>query len=235
MRILAIDTSNLVLSVAVVDETRMLGEWTTNKQKDHSVRLMDGIAQLLETLELEPEQLDGIAVAHGPGSYTGVRIGVAAAKSMAWSLGIPVVGVSSLEVVAANALGFAGAVVPLFDARRGQVYTACYRSKHTDAWDTVLPERIILLDEWLSLLAESLDQESILFLGDDTALHQETIRSRLIGRACFAPPAFNHARAAHLGWIGLQRLVRDADPHLLNPEYLQMAEAEAKWLAKQGQ
>jgi len=234
MRVLAIDTSNLVLSVAVVDEQRILGEWTTNKQKDHSVRLMDGIAQLLEQLELEPEQLAGIAVAHGPGSYTGVRIGVAAAKSMAWSLGIPLVGISSLEVVAANALGFTGAIVPLFDARRGRVYTACYRSQQLDALEPLLPERIVPLADWLTLLLETLDEEPILFLGDDVVLHQATIRSRLRERARFAPPAFNHARAAHLGWIGLRRLHAAGDPHLLNPEYLQMAEAEAKWLAKQG-
>lgn len=233
MPILAIDTSNLVLSVAVVDEQRVLGEWTSNKQKDHSVRLMDGIAQLLERLELEPEQLAGIAVAHGPGSYTGVRIGVAAAKSMAWSLGIPVVGVSSLAVVAANALGFAGFIVPLFDARRGRVYTACYRTRQMTSLEPMLAERIVPLDDWLTTLRETRDEEPILFLGDDAALHQTAIRTCLGERAWFAPPAYNHARAAHLGWLGLRQLDSTSDPHLLNPEYLQVAEAEAKWLEKQ--
>ncbi|MBO8164066.1 MAG: tRNA (adenosine(37)-N6)-threonylcarbamoyltransferase complex dimerization subunit type 1 TsaB [Brevibacillus sp.] len=234
MRILAIDTSNLVLSVAVADESRLLGEWTTNKQKDHSVRLMDGIARLLESLELEPEDLDAIAVAQGPGSYTGVRIGVAAAKSMAWSLGIPVVGISSLEVVAANALGFTGGIVPLFDARRGQVYTACYRSHGTESLQVTLKERIVLLDEWLLLLSQSVKEEPVLFLGDDVALHRETIIERLKDRARFAPSAYNHARASHIAWIGQRRISEAKEAHLLNPEYLQMAEAEAKWLAKQG-
>lgn len=80
MRVLAIDTSNLVLSVAVIDETHVLGEWTSNQNKNHSITLMDGISMVLDQCKMEPEELDGIAVAKGPGSYTGVRIGVATAK-----------------------------------------------------------------------------------------------------------------------------------------------------------
>jgi tRNA threonylcarbamoyladenosine biosynthesis protein TsaB len=232
MRILAIDTSTLVLSVAVVDDSRVLAEITTNRQKNHSVRLMDCISAALDESELLPEQLDAIAVAKGPGSYTGVRIGVATAKSMAWSLGIPAVGISSLLAVAANAAGFSGGIVPLFDARRGQVYTGYYQSQGLASVNEAVPERIILLREWLPLVAEIACDQPVLFLGDDVSLHRETIVERLGAKAQFAPVSFNHTRASHIGWLAAARLASAVHPHDLMPEYLQMAEAEAKWLAQ---
>lgn len=235
MRILAIDTSNLVLSVAVIDDTHMLGEYTTNMNKNHSIRLMDCIAELLDELGLAPEQLDGIAVAQGPGSYTGVRIGVATAKSMAWSLGIPLVGVSSLQAVAANAIGFSGGIVPLFDARRGQVYTGYFTSWQMERVEPKLAERIVLLEDWLTLVKAESAGQPILFLGDDLSLHRTAIEQKLGEQALFAPPGFNHPRAAHIGWISRQWFACADNPHLLKPEYLQLAEAEAKWLAKQNQ
>lgn len=232
MRVLAIDTSNLVLSVAVVEEERVLAEMTTNQQKNHSVRLMDCVSELLDATDTAPEQLAGLGVARGPGSYTGVRIGVSSAKSMAWSLGLPVIGVSSLQAVAMNALGFAGLIVPLFDARRGQVYTGCYRSEGMEAIREQVNEQIILLKEWLPLLHEQAEGKPILFLGEDVRLHREVIGQALGDQAHFASPAFNHPRAAHIGYLALCQLADGHNAHELMPEYLQLAEAEAKWLAQ---
>ncbi|QIC07341.1 tRNA (adenosine(37)-N6)-threonylcarbamoyltransferase complex dimerization subunit type 1 TsaB [Brevibacillus sp. 7WMA2] len=235
MCVLAIDTSNLVLSVAVVDDSRVRGEWTSNLNKNHSVTVMDGISTLLDELNIDPAELTGIAVAKGPGSYTGVRIGVATAKSMAWSLGIPVIGISSLEAVGMNALSFTGGIVPLFDARRGQVYTGLYRSKDCQTLDALLPERIILLTDWLDLLQQETSGEPLLFLGEDLDKHRDVISDVLGEKAMFATPAFNHPRAAPLAWTGLQQLKegKGIPAHDLVPEYLQLAEAEAKWIAKQ--
>ncbi|QQE74889.1 tRNA (adenosine(37)-N6)-threonylcarbamoyltransferase complex dimerization subunit type 1 TsaB [Brevibacillus composti] len=234
MRVLAIDTSNLVLSVAVVEEGRVLAEMTTNQQKNHSVRLMDAISLLMDETNTLPEQLTGIGVAKGPGSYTGVRIGVAAAKSMAWSLQIPVIGVSSLEAVAMNALGAPGLIVPLFDARRGQVYTAAYRSAGIQRVTAEAAERLVLLRDWCALLGQQPGKETILFMGEDLGLHREAIRTELGERAVFAPASCNHPRAAHIGLAALRRLAEGeaGHPHELVPEYLQLAEAEAKWLAQ---
>lgn len=232
MRVLAIDTSNPVLSLAVVDESRVLGEWMSNLNKNHSVGLMDGISHLLDQVNLSPDELDLIAVAKGPGSYTGVRIGVATAKSMAWSLGIPIVGVSSLHAVAAQAAFFRGGIVPLFDARRGQVYTGYYKSDDFQVNES-LPERIMLLTEWLDYLKLQTTDEQILFLGEDVSLHRSTIEDILGSRACFAVPAFNHPRAAHIACIGHKYATEAKDVHALTPDYLQLAEAEANWLAKQ--
>jgi tRNA threonylcarbamoyladenosine biosynthesis protein TsaB len=232
MRVLAIDTSNLVLSAAVVDENRVLAEMTTNLQKNHSVRLMDCISLLLDETDTPPEQLAGIAVAKGPGSYTGVRIGVAAAKSMAWSLGIPVVGVSSLQAVAMNALGFSGGIIPLFDARRGQVYTGYFEAAGLSSLTEQLQERIVLLTDWLPVIREHAGDQPLLFLGEDVALHREVIVNSLGEQARFALPSYNHPRAAHIGFLSLERIRESGNAHELVPEYLQVAEAEAKWLAQ---
>lgn len=232
MRVLAIDTSNLVLSVAVVEEHRVLAEMTTNQQKNHSIRLMDCVNELLDATGTSPEQLSGVGVASGPGSYTGVRIGVSSAKSMAWSLGIPVIGISSLQVVAMNALGFPGMIVPLFDARRGQVYTGCYRTEGMESVQASEREKIILLQEWLPQLRDQAKGEPILFLGEDVQIHQETIVQALGEQARFASPASNHPRAAHIGYLAMKKLQDGGNAHELVPEYLQLAEAEAKWLAQ---
>jgi tRNA threonylcarbamoyladenosine biosynthesis protein TsaB len=232
MRVLAIDTSNLVLSVAVVEEGRVLAEVTTNQQKNHSVRLMDCVSRLLDETDTRPEQLAGIGVAKGPGSYTGVRIGVATAKSIAWALNLPVVGVSSLQAVAQNALGFPGLIVPLFDARRGQVYSGAYRTAGMEAVEVRLAERIILLSDWLPLLCKEAAGEPILFLGEDVRLHRETIAAALGDQARFAPASHNHPRAAHIGLLALGEIEHAGSAHALVPEYLQLAEAEAKWLAQ---
>lgn len=233
MRMLAIDTSNLVLSVAVVEKARVLGELTTNLNKNHSVRLMDSISYLLEQLEMKPKELSGIAVAKGPGSYTGVRIGVATAKSMAWALGIPVVGISSLQALASNGAGFGGGIVPLFDARRGQVYTGLFQTGESLLLKLAMPERIILLRDWLPMIREQMGGQPLLFLGDDVSLHREAIVEVLGEQAVFAAPSFHLPRAAHIGWLGLTMLEKADSPHELMPEYLQVAEAEAKWLASQ--
>ncbi|WNC15362.1 tRNA (adenosine(37)-N6)-threonylcarbamoyltransferase complex dimerization subunit type 1 TsaB [Brevibacillus brevis] len=232
MRVLAIDTSNLVLSVAVVEEERVLAEMTTNQQKNHSIRLMDCISELLDATDTLPEQLGGLGVAKGPGSYTGVRIGVATAKSMAWSLNLPVVGVSSLQAVAMNALGFPGLIVPLFDARRGQVYTGAYRTEGMASVQLQEKEAIILLRDWLPMLREQAQGAPILFLGEDVRLHRETIVQELGEQAQFASPAMNHPRAAHIGFLAMRHLQDGKNAHELVPEYLQLAEAEAKWLAQ---
>lgn len=234
MNILAIDTSTFSLGVAVYSEQKVLGEFSTNIKKNHSIRLMPMISELLDEVELVPADLSAIVVARGPGSYTGVRIGVATAKSMAWSLGIPLIGVSSLEVIAWNGMHFPSLIVPLFDARRGQVYTAAYRWRE-DGVEVAEEERIVLLANALEEWRELPDQPPILFLGDDVALHRELIVERLGSRAKFAPASYSLARAAHLAAAGMKawRAGRTEDVAAFTPVYLQLAEAEAKWLAGQ--
>lgn len=230
MKLLAVDTSNLTLGVSVCTEDKVLGECTTNIRKNHSIRLMPMINQLLEELELETSDLEAIAVAKGPGSYTGVRIGVTTAKSMAWALNLPLVGVSSLEALAWNGAFFPGLIFPLFDARRGQVYTGTYRFGEK-GMEQVEKDRIILLKDALASLG-TLGQ-SVLFLGEDLQIHRESIVQIMGNQAVFAPPSYSLPRAAHLAMAAFRSLKegKTEDREQFTPAYLQLAEAEANWIA----
>ncbi|OAS84689.1 MULTISPECIES: tRNA (adenosine(37)-N6)-threonylcarbamoyltransferase complex dimerization subunit type 1 TsaB [Metabacillus] len=228
MKVLAIDTTNYVLGIALVDEGNVIGEYITNLKKNHSVRAMPAIDRLLSDCDVTPQQLDKIVVATGPGSYTGVRIGVSIAKTMAWSLKIPIVGVSSLEVLAANGRYFNGFISPIFDARRGQVYTGLYQYAN-GGLVTIKNDQNLLLADWLKILEDK--KERVLFVGNDVVIHKETIVSTLGDMGEFGQVTLNNPRPSELGLIGLTK--EASDVHSLVPNYIRLAEAEAKWLEQQ--
>ena len=122
---LGIDTANTPLSVAIVKDGQLLVEENNAMAVNHSLRAMPAIEELFDKVGIAPADIDAIAVSEGPGSYTGVRIGVTIAKTLAWTLGKPLYGLSSLKVLAANVLYFEGLICPLVDARRGNVYAWC--------------------------------------------------------------------------------------------------------------
>jgi len=227
MTVLSIDTSNYVLGVALVDEQKVIGELVTNLKKNHSVRAMPAIQQLMNDCDIQIDELSKIVVAKGPGSYTGVRIGVTIAKTLAWSKNIPLVGVSSLEVLAANGQFFNGYICPLFDARRGQVYTGLY--EYSTEMKSVLPDQNVLLTDWLEKLKEK--EKPILFVGNDVAIHKETIQQQLGEQAVIADVVHHNPRPSMLAKLGYHR--DSENVHHFVPNYLKMAEAEAKWLEQQ--
>ncbi|KHE69640.1 tRNA (adenosine(37)-N6)-threonylcarbamoyltransferase complex dimerization subunit type 1 TsaB [Halobacillus sp. BBL2006] len=226
MNILAIDTSNYVMGVAVLKNGVVAGEYITNIKKNHSIRLMPAIDQLMRETGTAPEDLDRIAVAHGPGSYTGVRIGLTTAKTMAWTLDIPVVGVSSLEAVARQGRFFPGYVCPFFDARRGLVYTGLYDQDMRLSKD----ETNVLMEEWLQDL-KKLD-ESILFVSQDLSIHEELIRETLGDQAVIPEEPYLFSRPSIIAQMGAMK--EPGKIHELVPNYLRLPEAEAKWLERQG-
>ncbi|WP_080875289.1 tRNA (adenosine(37)-N6)-threonylcarbamoyltransferase complex dimerization subunit type 1 TsaB [Oceanobacillus timonensis] len=228
MKILAMDTSNQVLSVALLDNKQIIGEITTNIAKNHSVRLMPAVEELMKDVNISPAELDRIVVAKGPGSYTGVRIGLATAKTMAWALDIPVIGVSSLEALAYQGILFDGIICPFFDARRGLIYTGAYQSKNQQL-HKVMEEENILMTEWLAKLKET--KEKVLFLSQDTDTFQAMITEQLQEKAIFADTSLQLPRASHLALLGSEK---EADSvHALVPNYLRLAEAEANWQKQQ--
>lgn len=229
MKVLAIDTSNFTLGVALINGTQVIGEYTTNLKKNHSVRVMPAIESLLRDCDTTPKELNKIVVAEGPGSYTGVRIGVTIAKTLAWTLKIPLSAVSSLEVLAANGRYFDGLISPLFDARRGQVYTGLYEFDEENL-TTVMEDCNMLSSEWAMKLKES--NRPVLFVGQDVDIHRETIAEVLGNLAVFAPVQMYNARPSELAFIGLNK--DEVDIHHFVPNYIRMAEAEAKWLEQQG-
>jgi len=226
MKILAIDTSNLVMGIAVTDGSKVIGEVITNLKKNHSVRVMPAISELLQECGVLPNELNKIVVAKGPGSYTGVRIGVTIAKTLAWSLNLPLVGISSLEIIAANGRYFRGLISPIFDARRGQVYTGLYTSKQGEVV-CEKQDRILLLTEWVEQLKET--QSDVLFLGNDLEIHKDTITTKMGRQAIFAPFTAYNPRPSELAMIGMNK--EPENVHTFVPNYIRMAEAEANWIA----
>ncbi|HYK71744.1 MAG TPA: tRNA (adenosine(37)-N6)-threonylcarbamoyltransferase complex dimerization subunit type 1 TsaB [Pseudoneobacillus sp.] len=226
MSILAIDTSNYTLGVALLEEDKVTGEYITNVKVNHSVRAMPAIQTLMKDCGVEPNQLTKIVVAKGPGSYTGVRIGVTIAKTLAWSLNIPIVGVSSLEVLAAHTgRYFKGLVAPLFDARRGQIYTGLYQYQN-GMLETVIEDQNLLTVDWVEKL-KSLNQP-VLFVGNDLPIHREVIVSELKEQAFFADITEHNPRPAELGLLGRDR--QGEDIHSFVPNYIRLVEAEVKWM-----
>lgn len=226
MKILAIDTSNYALGIAVIDEEKVIGEYITNVKKNHSIRVMPSIESLLKDCDLKPADLTKIVVAKGPGSYTGVRIGVTIAKTLAWTLNIPLVGVSSLAILASS-VGryFQGRVSPLFDARRGQIYTGLYQYEG-ETLTTILEDQIILSKDWASQLKES--TQPILFVGNDLPLHKSVLTEILGSQALFAEITEHNPRPAELALLGMD--MEGEEIHSFVPNYIRLAEAESKWL-----
>jgi len=225
MSILSIDTSNYVLGIALVEDTKVIGEYITNLKKNHSLRVMPAIDQLLRDCDYHPHQLKKIVVAKGPGSYTGVRIGVTIAKTLAWSLNIPLVGVSSLKVLAANGRHFHGYISPLFDARRNQLYTGLYKWEKGDLKE-IIEDKNVKNDDW----AQQIKQlgEPVLFLGNDLPLHQQVLLSILGKQAFFATTTELNPRPSELAFLGKD--LPGENIHTFAPNYVRLAEAEAKWL-----
>ncbi|MBN8194468.1 tRNA (adenosine(37)-N6)-threonylcarbamoyltransferase complex dimerization subunit type 1 TsaB [Bacillus sp. NTK074B] len=228
MTILAIDTSNYPFGVALIQEDKVIGEYITYMKKNHSVRAMPAIEQLMKDCGIEAKQLSKIVVANGPGSYTGVRIGVTLAKTLAWSLSIPLIPVSSLATLASSGRYFSGYIVPLFDARRGQVYTGLYEF-HGDQLVCIEEDRNVMLEEWVNKLKE-LDKD-ILFVGNDVSLHENKIQEGLGKQAKIAPFVSHNPRPSELAYIGLG--LKETTAHEVLPNYIRMAEAEVKWLESQ--
>lgn len=171
--LLGLDTSTRSMTVSLWKQGLELAESHSIAERNHSIQLMPAIRDLLREYGFRPADLQAIAVGVGPGSYTGVRIGVTVAKTMAWSLGVPVVGVSSLQALARGAAREAGSAagiggsaegavrwyVPLMDARRGQVYTALYACGPSGAWVTISADAIRLMSEWMDELQTMLAQK----------------------------------------------------------------------------
>lgn len=235
MKLLVMDTSNWPLGVAVIDQGVVLGEINSYISKNHSLRLMPAIEQLLQELQIKPGELQGIGVAQGPGSYTGVRIGVTTAKTLAWTLQIPLAGVSSLQVIAQNRPSESGLIIPLVDARRGQVYRGIYR------WDEerelALPQQADRLQLITDLIEEYRgSEEPLLFIGEGVSHHREVLEQGLGAHVRFAREMEHRPRAAQLAQLVWKEWYtrQETDIHSFVPEYLQLAEAEANWLARQG-
>ncbi len=226
---LGIDTANAPLSVAIVKDGRVLAETVQNIKITHSVGAMPAVEELFAKANITPSQIDAVAVSEGPGSYTGVRIGVTIAKTLAWTLKKPLVGVSSLQALAANAKLFNGVICPLFDARRQHVYAAAYRGE-------LLNEVIHDHHDHIDGLLETLQalNENVLFIGTDVEVFWERIKERLGDKAIRASYTLDLPRATELIALAEDRELPSIEAvHHFVPQYRRIAEAEANWIKEQ--
>lgn len=227
MKTLAIDTSNQTLAIAVIDGQEILGQSQTMAIKNHSSALMPAIDLLMQSVGVLPQQLERIAVAQGPGSYTGLRIGVTTAKTLADTLHIPLVGVSSLKNIAANCVGVLKVIVPLFDARRNNVYAGGYRWQEGEL-QSVIPDQHVALPTLLHALAEL--HTEVLFVGADAAKFAPQITEAMPSAQINHVSLWNYPNG-----VVLAELSETEEPvssiHDFVPEYLKLVEAEEKWLA----
>ena len=217
MNLLAIDTATDQLGVALVDETRVLASYEVLAERIHAIELPQAVTRVLQAAHLTLPQVDAIAVDIGPGAFTGLRIGAAFVKALAFTAKKPVIGVPSLDVLAAGVPCAQSLVCPMLDAKQRKVYAARYRTTN-GALRKQSDYELLSVDE----LLPTFGQEEVIVLGNGAALYRDRLQQVLGNRVMFADPALGLPNAAVLGRLGLERLnagQRD-DPSTLVPMYL---------------
>jgi len=229
MRILAFDTSNKTMSVILSENSLVCAEKTINIKRNHSIQLMPAIEELVEEIDWDIKAIDRIVVAKGPGSYTGVRIAVTVAKTLAWTISCELVGISSLKTLAMNANIKPGQLVSaVFDARRENIYTGLYRMNDMGSLDEIEPETHMHSENWAEYVNKY--DESIAFIGEDVSNFENVFKS-ILGDHFIHGPSFRQTPSART----LIKLGGEAEPddiHTIVPNYLKLAEAEENWNKK---
>lgn len=237
MRVLAIDSSGLTATVAVVEDTQTVAEYTINYKKTHSQTLLPMIDEVVKMTELDLNTIDAIAVAGGPGSFTGLRIGSATAKGLGFALNKPLIHVPTVDGLAYNVYGCEDIICPIMDARRNQVYTGIYtfskKAGTKEGSNLVEPVfQVIKMQMAVSIeeLAERLNRyrRPVVFLGDGVPVYENILAEKLTVPYSFAPAYMNRQRAAVVGTLGIQYYkagkFETAEEH--RPDYLRVSQAE---------
>ena len=233
MRILALDSSGLVAGVAVLEsenekkDAQTIAEYTVNYKKTHSQTLLPMLDEIVKMTELDLDTIDAIAIASGPGSFTGLRIGSATAKGLGLALKKPLVEVPTLEGLAYNLCGTEGLICPIMDARRGQVYTGIYACADNEL--KVMEEQMAVPIEELAEKLKKYNQ-IVTFLGDGVPAFRERLKNELLAdmKIQFAPAHLNRQRAAAVGALGMNyyREGRTVTAMEHRPDYLRVSQAE---------
>lgn len=237
MRVLAIDSSGLTASVAIVEEEVTIAEYTVNYKKTHSQTLLPMIDEMVKMTETDLDTIDAIAVAGGPGSFTGLRIGSATAKGLGLALDKPLIHIPTVDGLAYNVYGCEDLICPIMDARRNQVYTGMY----TFSWKAGEKENQCLREPVFQVLkmqmAISVEElirrlnnygRRVVFVGDGVPVYKNVLAEGLKVPYTFAPAYMNRQRAAVVGTLGIKYYkagkIETAMEH--QPEYLRVSQAE---------
>lgn len=242
MRVLAIDSSGMTATVAVVEDTQTIAEYTVNFKKTHSQTLLPMIDTMGKMIELELKSIDAIAVAGGPGSFTGLRIGSATAKGLGLALEKPLIHVPTVDGLAYNLYGCQDIICPIMDARRKQVYTGMYTfarrelegSKETElVLDVLEAQNASPIEELIERL--NIHGRPVVFLGDGVPVYQDVIREKMRVPFSFAPASANRQRAAVVGALGIQYYKEGKFETAMEhqPDYLRVSQAERERAEKE--
>ena len=242
MRVLAIDSSGMTATVAVVEDTQTIAEYTVNFKKTHSQTLLPMIDTMGKMIELDLKSIDAIAVAGGPGSFTGLRIGSATAKGLGLALEKPLIHVPTVDGLAYNLYGCQDIICPIMDARRKQVYTGMYTfarrelegSKETElVLDVLEAQNASPIDELIERL--NIHGRPGVFLGDGVPVYQDVIREKMRVPFSFAPASANRQRAAVVGALGIQYYKEGKFETAMEhqPDYLRVSQAERERAEKE--
>lgn len=239
MIILGIDTSSMVATAAVLSKEKLMAEYIVNNKKNHSEKMMQVLDRVLQDAGVTLEEVDAIAVAKGPGSFTGIRIGMACAEGIAHALGKPMVGVNTLDGLAYNLMGEGAYICPVIDAQRQEVYTSLYRWREGQLlrfWDYAVEKGGTLVDKLLAL------KERVVVVGDGVpvlmrALSQKDQKAEEgLRRIIPAHPAFAMPRASSVAAAGMKDFEegRFDTCYSIKPFYIRRSHAEEKWEEKYG-
>ena len=242
MRVLAIDSSGMTATVAVVEDTQTIAEYTVNFKKTHSQTLLPMIDTMGKMIELDLKLIDAIAVAGGPGSFTGLRIGSATAKGLGLALEKPLIHVPTVDGLAYNLYGCQDIICPIMDARRKQVYTGMYTfarrelegSKETElVLDVLEAQNASPIDELIERL--NIHGRPVVFLGDGVPVYQDVIKEKMRVPFSFAPASANRQRAAVVGALGIQYYKEGKFETAMEhqPDYLRVSQAERERAEKE--
>lgn len=232
MKILAIETSTYSGSIAIVREDSVLGEYYFNIGPAHTEKLVPSIQWLLSELNMEKSDLSGVAVSLGPGSFTSLRVGLSTAKGICFSLGIPLIGVSSLKALAMNVPFAPYNICPVIDARKGEVFTALFRSNNGEL-ERVTEDMVISPQELVEII-----EGNTVFIGDGSLLYKDFLEDNLSDGIMFSPMNLNSPRASNLVLSEISKFKQGWDSKDINnevmnmaPHYLRKSEAE---ISKEG-
>lgn len=225
MLLLAIESSGLVASIAIMSDDKVIGEYTTNFKKTHSQTLLPMMNEVTQMTGIALEDLDAIVISGGPGSFTGLRIGAATAKGLGLALDKPLVNVPTVDALAYNLYGNEQIICPIMDARRQQVYTGLYTFER-DEFKVICPQKAVGIDEIVNEINAM--GRPVIFLGDGVPVHREYILEHSNVPCDFAPAHLNAQRAGALAALGKRYFeagrLETADEHV--PEYLRLSQAE---------
>lgn len=232
MKLLGLDSSGLVASVAIVEDNDLRGEYTVNYKKTHSQTLLPMLDEVAKMIDLDLYTIDAIAVAGGPGSFTGLRIGSATAKGLGLALECPIINVPTVDALAYNLVGHRDMVCPLMDARRNQVYTGLYEFEGQEF--KVVKEQCAVAIEEILAEVNSLGKD-VIFLGDGVPVYEEIVKENTKVNYIFAPAHMNRQRAGGVAVLAQsyvkQGKIETAAEHM--PDYLRLSQAERERLEKE--